>query len=83
MPTERRRRTAIARSEDIMNRYDDIINREYKGVTSRKRMCLESRAAQFAPFAALTGHDKAINETARLAMEKLMSSSSPEEFWEL
>lgn len=33
-------------------------------------MSMESRAAQFAPFAALTGHDAAIAETARLTSEK-------------
>lgn len=48
-----------------MNRYDDIIDHEYCGVTSHSRMSLESRAAQFAPFAALTGHGDAISETAR------------------
>ena len=31
---------------------------------------MESRAAQFAPFAALTGHDEAINETARLTASR-------------
>lgn len=53
-----------------MGRYDDIIDRDYKGSTSRQRMSLENRAAQFAPFAALAGHDEAINETARLTIEK-------------
>ena len=33
-------------------------------------MSMENRAAQFAPFAALTGHDAAIAETARLTSEK-------------
>lgn len=35
------------------------------------RMSLHDRAAQFAPFAALTGHDAAIKETARLTDERL------------
>ena len=34
-------------------------------------MSMENRAAQFAPFAALTGHDAAINETARLTSERI------------
>lgn len=34
-------------------------------------MSLENRAAQFAPFAALSGHDDAIAETARLTTPKL------------
>lgn len=54
-----------------MGKYDDIINHEYKGSPSRGRMSLENRATQFAPFAALTGHDAAINETARLTTEKI------------
>lgn len=53
------------------SKYDDIIDRKYEGSTTRKRMSLENRAAQFAPFAALTGHDTAINETARLTSERI------------
>lgn len=34
-------------------------------------MSLENRAAQFAPFAALTGYDEAVEETARLTTEKI------------
>lgn len=45
--------------------YNDIINLPYEG---RKGggLSMYQRAAQFAPFAALTGHDAAIRETARL-----------------
>lgn len=48
-----------------MNRYDDIIELPHYE-PRHKRMTLENRAAQFAPFAALTGHGAAIEETARL-----------------
>ena len=34
-------------------------------------MPLENRAAQFAPFAALTGYDDAVNETSRLTVNKI------------
>lgn len=37
-------------------------------------MSLHDRAAQFSPFAALTGHKAAINETARLTDEKQILS---------
>lgn len=47
-----------------MNSYDDIINLPYP--RGRQRMSNYDRAAQFSPFAALTGHDAAIAETARL-----------------
>ena len=54
-----------------MGKYDDIINMEHP--TSRKHpgMPIYDRAAQFSPFAALTGHDAAIKETARLTDEKI------------
>lgn len=44
--------------------YDDIINLKYIKSKRHKHMSLTDRAAQFAPFAALTGHKEAINETA-------------------
>ena len=48
-----------------MSRYDDIIDLPHYE-PKHKRMTMENRAAQFAPFAALTGHGAAIAETARL-----------------
>ena len=48
------------------HRYDDIIHLPHHQSTKRAHMSLYDRAAQFAPFAALTGHDAAIEETARL-----------------
>lgn len=53
-----------------MSRYDDIINLPRHVSKTRTPMSMENRAAQFAPFAALTGHDAAITETARLTSEK-------------
>ena len=49
-----------------MNKYDDIINLSHHMSPSRQRMPIRDRAAQFAPFAALTGYDSVIEETARL-----------------
>lgn len=46
--------------------YDDIINLPNPTSKNHPRMSLHDRAAQFAPFAALTGHDAAIKETAKL-----------------
>lgn len=54
-----------------MDKYKDIINLPHKQSTKRPRMPLLDRAAQFAPFAALTGYDDAINETGRLTDEKI------------
>lgn len=47
-------------------KYDDIINLPHHVSITHPPMSMESRAAQFAPFAALTGYEDAVNETARL-----------------
>ena len=44
--------------------YSDIIGLEHAASRKHPRMAAEMRAAQFAPFAALTGYDEAIEETA-------------------
>ena len=49
-----------------IHRYDDIINLPHHVSESRPRMSAINRAAQFSPFAALTGYEDAIKETARL-----------------
>lgn len=48
-----------------MSRYDDIINFPHWNPKTHPRMSEYDRAAQFAPFAALTGYDAMVNETAR------------------
>ena len=50
--------------------YDDIINMPHHVSTKHPRMSLEARCAQFAPFAALTGYDDQVKETARLTNER-------------
>lgn len=54
-----------------MGNYDDIINLPHYESTKHPRMSALNRAAQFSPFAALTGHEAAISETARLTNTKL------------
>lgn len=53
------------------HKYDDIINMPHHVSTKHPQMSLLDRAAQFSPFAALTGHEEAIEETARLTDERL------------
>ena len=48
-----------------MNNYDDIINLPHYEPKHHPRMSMWNRAAQFAPFAALTGYDAAIKDTAQ------------------
>jgi len=51
--------------------YDDIINQPHHISRKRKQMSLYNRAAQFAPFAALTGYDGMVTETARLTDRRI------------
>ena len=51
--------------------YDDIINLPHHISTTRPHMTAIDRAAQFSPFAALTGYDSAIKETARLTDKRV------------
>lgn len=53
-----------------MNKYADIINLEHPTSKVHLRMDRSARAAQFAPFAALTGYAEAINEVGRLVDKK-------------
>lgn len=49
-----------------MGKYDDIINLPHHVSENHPQMSMQARAAQFSPFAALSGHGDAIKETARL-----------------
>lgn len=49
---------------DARDNYDDIIDLPHPVSKTHPRMSEEDRAAQFAPFAALTGHDDAVKKTA-------------------
>ncbi|MBR1926558.1 MAG: hypothetical protein IJ840_02220 [Bacteroidales bacterium] len=50
----------------MTDKYDDIIGLPHPTSDRYPRMPLAERAAQFSPFAALTGYDSVISETARL-----------------
>ena len=54
-----------------MNPYEDIINLPHPTSPRHPRMPMIDRAAQFSPFAALTGYEAAIKETARLTVQKI------------
>ena len=53
------------------NRYDEIMELPHHVSKTRPQMPMSDRAAQFAPFAALTGYDSAIKETGRLTDERI------------
>lgn len=54
-----------------MGKYDDIINMPRHVSTKHPHMQAYDRAAQFSPFAALTGHDAAVQEEARLTERRI------------
>lgn len=55
--------------------YDDIINLARPETKNREHMSRLNRAAQFAPFAALTGYAAAVSETGRLTEKRRVLSS--------
>lgn len=55
----------------ITHQYDDIIRLQRPESGRRARMSLYDRAAQFSPFAALTGFDDAIAETGRQTQDRI------------
>ena len=50
----------------MSGKYDDMLDLPHHTSPRHPRMSLRDRAAQFAPFSALTGYDDVIDETARL-----------------
>ena len=63
----------------MTDQYDDIINMPHHVSSTRPRMSAIDRAAQFSPFAALTGYDVSIKESARLTGERLELDDSQKE----
>ena len=51
--------------------YEDILSLPHHVSRTHPHMPINDRAAQFAPFAALTGYNAAVQETARLTTEKI------------
>ena len=68
---ERSERKVIIPKKDRDNmKYDDIINLPHHVSIKRKQMSMEARAAQFSPFAALTGYDEELDEVGRITEER-------------
>lgn len=55
----------------VQEKYGDILELSRPVSTRHEKMALENRAAQFSPFAALSGHEDAILETARRMERKI------------
>jgi hypothetical protein len=62
-----------------MTSYEDIIHLAHHQSTNHPQMSIYDRAAQFSPFAALTGHDEAVKEVARLTEQRIELDESSKE----
>lgn len=51
--------------------YEDIVGLEHPSSVTRNKMSMRDRAAQFSPFAALTGHEEVVRETERQVEENV------------
>ena len=67
------------KNTDELHKYDDIIGMPHHQSSKHPHMPLADRAAQFSPFAALSGHGDAIRETARLTDKKMELSEDQRE----
>ena len=56
---------------EVQRKYGDILSFPHHVSETHPPMPIADRAAQFAPFAALTGYKEAIEETERLAEKKI------------
>jgi len=62
-----------------MENYDDIINLPHNEPKHYPRMSMWNRAAQFAPFAALTGYEAAIKDTAQENIDSYEAKNNDDE----
>ena len=62
-----------------MKNYDDIINLPHHVSKNHPQMSRYNRAAQFAPFSALTGYEESINEAGRYVTNKIELDDSNKE----
>ena len=62
-----------------MNDYEDIINLPHHVSRNHPRMTMYQRAAQFAPFAALSGHNEAMAQTERENISSYEKDSLPQD----
>lgn len=70
---------SVSQDQNDPHRYDDMLDLPHHESGTRKHMSMEQRAAQFSPFAALTGYDEAIQESARMTMARVELSEEETE----
>ncbi len=69
-------------SDQTKKNYDDIIDHPHYRSKKRQPMSLHNRAAQFAPFAALTGYGESVLNTEKQVETDVMNEIVHEEFKE-
>ena len=67
-------------NEGDMHKYDDIIELPRHVSVRHPQRPVADRAAQFSPFAALTGYEETVKEAARRTEEKIILTPDEEEF---
>lgn len=69
----------VSQNQNDPHRYDDMLEMEHHVSGTHRHMTMEQRAAQFSPFAALTGYDEAIQESSRLTSRRMKLSEEEQE----
>lgn len=69
----------VSQNQNDPHRYDDMLEMKHHVSGTRRHMTMEQRAAQFSPFAALTGYDEAIQESSRLTSRRIELSEEEQE----
>ena len=64
---------------EVIRKYGDILDTKWDGVRNHPRAKMDVRAAQFSPFAALTGYDDEIRETERITEKELVLTEDRKE----
>ena len=66
-----------------MSKYDDIVNYNYCGSNRINKLSMNKRAAQFSPFAALTGYEDKINESNVIYDKKIILDEEEKELLDI
>lgn len=66
-----RKKVKLFMNQEEGSKYKDMLDLPHHVSKTHPPMPVQDRAAQFAPFAALTGHQEAVKETARLTGERI------------
>ena len=70
---------SVSQNQNDPHRYDDMLEMPHHVSGTHRHMTMEQRAAQFSPFAALTGYDEAIQESSRLTSRRIELSEEEQE----